>query len=206
MKSCSVMRNDSRGKLVIRFVNYVALFTLICNKANTDNRVLSLFSLERSLVSSRKLSKQIKFPYKRVTALYHVLASNSLFIEKFFSAFFLADLILWLFCLLLLSGDIAENPGPSSASSTSSMSSLSSVSLPPYDSHLSMCHINIQSIVPKLDILQFEAQPFDVFIFTETWLNDSVNAEEIKLINFNDPFRCDRDTRSGWWQYTLKKL
>ena len=77
------------------------------------------------------------------------------------------------------------------------MSSLSSVSLPPYDSHLSMCHINIQSIVPKLDILQYEAQPFDVFIFTETWLNDSVNSEEIKLINFKDPFRCDRDTRSG---------
>ena len=144
MKSCSAMRNDSRGKLV----TYVALFTLICNKANKDNRVLSLFSLERSLVSSRKLSKQIKFPYKRVTALYDVLVSNSLFIEKFFSAFFLAHLILWLLCLLLLSGDIAENPGPSSASSTSSMSSLASVSLPPYDSHLSMCHINIQSIVP----------------------------------------------------------
>ena len=197
MKSCSAMRNDSRGKLVTRFVNYVALFTLICNKANKDNLVLSLFSLERSFVSSRKLSKQIKFPYKRVTALYDVLASNSLFIEKFFSAFFLAHLILWLFCLLLLSGDIAENPGPSSASSSSSMSSLANVSLPPYDSHLSMCHINIQSIVPKLDILQYEAQPFDVFIFTETWLNDSVNSEEIKLISFKDPFRCDRDTRSG---------
>ena len=91
MKSCSAMRNDSRGKLVTQFVNYVALSALICNIANKDNRVLSLLSLERSPVSSRKQSKQIQFPYKRVTALYHVLASNSIFIENVFSAFFLAD-------------------------------------------------------------------------------------------------------------------
>ncbi|MEW8543133.1 MAG: reverse transcriptase family protein, partial [Candidatus Thiodiazotropha sp.] len=47
------------------------------------------------------------------------------------------------------------------------------------------------------DILQYEVQPFDVFIFTETWLNDAVNPNDIKIINYKDPFRCDRNTRSG---------
>lgn len=40
-------------------------------------------------------------------------------------------------------------------------------------------------------------QPFDVFVFTETWLNKDVNTKELKIMNFKEPFRCDRETRSG---------
>ena len=40
-------------------------------------------------------------------------------------------------------------------------------------------------------------QQFDVFIFTETWLNNTIDSDELKVINFQKPFRCDRDTRSG---------
>ena len=40
-------------------------------------------------------------------------------------------------------------------------------------------------------------QQFDVFIFTETWLTDTIDSDELKVINVQKPFRCDRDTRSG---------
>ena len=67
----------------------------------------------------------------------------------------------------------------------------------PYDTQLSICHHNIQSLLPKIDLLQYEIQPFDVFIFSETWLNNDINSNELKIINFKDPFRCDRDIRAG---------
>ena len=60
-----------------------------------------------------------------------------------------------------------------------------------------ICHHNIQSLLPKIDLLQYEIQPFDVFIFSETWLNNDINSNELKIINFKDPFRCDRDIRAG---------
>ncbi|MEW8546418.1 MAG: endonuclease/exonuclease/phosphatase family protein, partial [Candidatus Thiodiazotropha sp.] len=74
---------------------------------------------------------------------------------------------------------------------------MSSISLPPYDSHLGICHLNIQSIVPKLDILQYEMQMFDIFIFTETWINSTIKSSDLKIANFKEPFRCDRESRSG---------
>ena len=50
MKSYSAMRNDSRGNLVTRFVNYVALSILICNIANKDNKYLScVYGVDRKI-------------------------------------------------------------------------------------------------------------------------------------------------------------
>ena len=40
-------------------------------------------------------------------------------------------------------------------------------------------------------------QQFDVFIFTETWLTNTIDSDELKVINFQTPFKSDRDTRSG---------
>ncbi len=58
-------------------------------------------------------------------------------------------------------------------------------------------HLNIQSIKHKLDILEVEAQPYDILIFTETWLKpDTLNAE-LCIPNFNPPYRCDRLVKIG---------
>ena len=40
-------------------------------------------------------------------------------------------------------------------------------------------------------------QLFDVFIFIETWLTDTIDSDELKVKNFQKPFRCDRYTCSG---------
>ena len=62
---------------------------------------------------------------------------------------------------------------------------------------LAKMHLNIQSIRPKLDILELEAQPYDILVFAETWLNSTVSNDDLVIANFNLPFRCDRRDRAG---------
>ena len=64
----------------------------------------------------------------------------------------------WLFMLILLSGDVEVNPGPDSVeSSTDSSDILSSASLNSLSNHLSILHLNIQSLLPKIDLIRGEA-------------------------------------------------
>jgi len=65
------------------------------------------------------------------------------------------------------------------------------------NSGLSVMHINIRSILPKIDTLQAEAQPFDILIFTETWLSNSTISDDIIIQNFDPPLRKDRIGKSG---------
>ena len=128
-----------------------------------------------------------------------ILDRNVVFINKLTIIFCASLTQLWLYSFLLCCGDIETNPGPSSGSNTSpvSLSSTSSLTSLPYDSHLSVCHLNIQSLLPKIDILQYEMQPYGDFVFTESWLNNEIGTDSLRIINFNDPFRCDRETRAG---------
>ena len=91
-----------------------------------------------------------------------------------------------LFCISK-SGDVEVNPGPpltpDSPSNTSS-SSLGSV----LDHSLSILHLNVQSILPKIDILRAEMQMYDVLVFTESRLSDSMNDDEINIQIFQNPF------------------
>ena len=52
-----------------------------------------------------------------------------------------------------------------------------------------MC-LNIQSL--KLDILEVEAQHYDVLVFTETWLRPDIVNDDLIIRNFQAPVRCDR--------------
>ncbi len=106
--------------------------------------------------------------------------------------------------LLLLSGDIHPNPGPNSTTNSEQSSSSSDSSIISTDSYvdlinsgISIMHLNIQSLKPKLDILQIESQPFDILIFTETWLSHSISDDDLVISNVNTPFRCDRQGRQG---------
>ncbi len=65
---------------------------------------------------------------------------------------------------LLTSGDIHPNPGPTSRSDSLSLSTDSYMDL--INSGISVMHLNIQSLKPKLDILAIEAQLYDILIFT----------------------------------------
>lgn len=58
-------------------------------------------------------------------------------------------------------------------------------------------HLNIQSLKPKIDLLEVEAQPYDILVFTETWLNSNIPDKDLYIPNFNLPFRCDRKDRIG---------
>ena len=99
----------------------------------------------------------------------------------------------WLVIILLCSGDVHPNPGPSSTSSTARCinSSLNmSQSLPDSLSlshNLSFIRYNVQSVFAKLDILHAELNDFDSSAFTETWLNPSVDSEDLSLISYNKP-------------------
>ncbi len=97
--------------------------------------------------------------------------------------------------LLLLASDIHPNPGPSSVSDSSLDSTSSYFHI--INSGLSVMHLNLQSINNKLDILEIEMQPYDVVVFTETWLSKETKTDTILIPNFQPPFRCDRIGRVG---------
>ena len=87
------------------------------------------------------------------------------------------------------------NPGPeplsSSVSSTISNCSLSA------SLNLSIIHLNIQSLLPKISSLEVEMQSYDILIFTETWLSPRISNGDICIPNFNPPYRKDRLGRQG---------
>ncbi|KAH3882731.1 hypothetical protein DPMN_006675 [Dreissena polymorpha] len=84
--------------------------------------------------------------------------------------------LLYLCSLLLLSsGDLHPNPSPDSSSS----SSLSGYSHILNNNGLSIMHLNIQSLRPKLDILEVEAHPYDVRVLPETWLTSSIPDDSL---------------------------
>ena len=61
-----------------------------------------------------------------------------------------------------------------------------------FKSYLSLIHLNIQSIRPKLDTMNAELFDFDVLCFTESFLGVSIKDQDISLEGFNAPFRHDR--------------
>ena len=95
--------------------------------------------------------------------------------------------------LLVLSGDIHPNPGPTEGES-SDLSLCSSdiynfLNLP---NHLSTVHYNVQSMANKVDILMSEFSYFDIISFSETWLNEKCSNQNILFPTFHHPERKDR--------------
>ncbi len=102
------------------------------------------------------------------------------------------ELTTWLaFLILQISGDIEINPGPNS--NESSMSS--NVDLHGIFKHkLSIVHLNVQSLQQKTDIIQAELDHFDIIALTETWLNDTIDNNDLALTQYHPPIRKDRTT------------
>ena len=64
-------------------------------------------------------------------------------------------------------------------------------------SHLSIMHLNIQSLLPKIDIIRCEAHAYDVLVFTESWLKPQIPNDSILIDSFAPPHRTDRHDRPG---------
>ena len=57
--------------------------------------------------------------------------------------------------------------------------------------------MNIQSIVPKVDLIRGEADAYDVLIISESWLKPTVPNGTIHIENNLAPFRTDMPDRPG---------
>ncbi|WP_419611672.1 reverse transcriptase domain-containing protein [Thiolapillus sp.] len=93
--------------------------------------------------------------------------------------------------LLLRSGDVEANPGP--------------ISVKP---DLCVIHLNARSIKNKIDLLEAEADQFDIITVSETWLSQTDANSSIHLTNYHPPIRRDRpnDPHGGVAIYVKNNL
>ena len=121
--------------------------------------------------------------------------------NKYFTYYCFTSLIFivlhaWLSILIWLSGDVEVNPGPDSVeSSTDSSDNLNSASFNSLSNHFSILYLNIQSLLPKIDLIWGKAIAHDILIFTESLLKPTINDDSIYIENFLPPFRTDRRER-----------
>ena len=166
------------------------------------SNILYCYSLILSYENRKTLNEFIKKTRRTI----HVSQSKAGKANAQFSLFVVGTFMYivfptWLTILLLCSGDIHPNPGPTSHSSssvTSLSTSSSSMSTTVFDSlplnnNLSFVHYNVQSILPKLEILHAELHEFDILAFSETWLNPSIDNEDSMLQQYLTPVRKDRE-------------
>lgn len=107
----------------------------------------------------------------------------------------------WLTILLLCSGDIHTNPESASSSSSSvtslsiSSSSMSAMVFDPLTLNHSLSFVlnNVQSIPQKLEILQCRVLQIHILAFSETWLNPSIENDDLILQQYQAPVRKDRE-------------
>ena len=111
--------------------------------------------------------------------------------------------------MLSQAGNIHPNPGPASISSDSMSVStdISALHSSVLSKHLSFIHYNVQSILPKFDILFTELCDFDILAFSETWLNASITDDDISHQLYHKPERKDRaDGYGGVLLYVKETL
>ena len=95
-------------------------------------------------------------------------------------------------CILLIISGVDQNPGPSLSESSCSLSSVSDLSsdCSVFKNNVSFLHLNVQSIVSKLDIITAEYSIYDILSFTdftESWLKSNINDETLKLPGYKSP-------------------
>ena len=107
--------------------------------------------------------------------------------------------------IIWISWDVELNPGPqpdnldlSSLTDVSSTdTSMDNFLKELFSTHIGILHFNVQSLKPKLDIINVSLFDFDILCFTESWLNEDIPDSNILLDGYNSPFRCDRPDRLG---------
>lgn len=152
-------------------------------------------SMILALQRNNEVYKHIHINYHCYT---HVPSANLAFTKACLAILTISVLTIWIISILLLCGDVHLNPGPGSVGSSSDSSIVSAASrVDVLGNHLSILHLNIQSIIPKLDMIKAEADLHDILIFSESWLKPETPDENILITNFQTPFRNDRRGRPG---------
>ena len=74
--------------------------------------------------------------------------------------------------------------------------------------NLSIVHYNVQSIFSKIEVLHTELIDFDILTFSETWLSESVENDDLMRQFFNKPDRKDRpgDSYGGVMLYVKEGI
>ena len=98
------------------------------------------------------------------------------------------ELFSFLAMILYQAGDVEKNPGPETETDNISDSASAAV----FHGNFSVVHYNVQSVANKLDIIEPEFSNFSLISLTETWLNDSVQNQDLAFNDFQLPFRRDR--------------
>ena len=99
--------------------------------------------------------------------------------------------------LILISGNVHPNPGPDPHEQDTSVNTSTSSYAHILSSGLSIMYLNIQRLRPKLDILEVEAQLYDILVFTEKWRSARVQSNDLDIPNYSLHFRCDREGKLG---------
>ena len=185
-----VYRRAYRFSCVLHIILLLNLHTHICHT----------YSLLRIVRGSGYLASQaVKLNAQRII-IGKTYSENVSLSCRVINTILIVCFVTWLYILLLCSGDVHPNPGPTSSASNASFSSLSSNmsdllhEMLNQNHHLSFVHYNVQSLLPKIDLLQAELQNFDIIALTETWLHAGIDTEELMLQPFNPPERKDRQT------------
>lgn len=188
---CKAMcKQKHRISLLEAFCIYIIFFT--SKKLSAFQIVLNIYFFATVPTSKpnfttctdfREFECGVKYPSVSNSAHTHSLSSMIFY-------------IMVVIAILLVLGGIEVNPGPEYDDSglhvSLDESSFTSKICDMFSSSVSFMHLNIQSIVPKLEMIAAEYENFDILSFSETWLNDSHTYDTIKLLNYQKPFRRDR--------------
>ena len=83
--------------------------------------------------------------------------------------------------LLLISGNVHLNPGPTATQNVA---------------HTSIVHINVSGLEAKLDLVETELCNYDVIAISETHLNPNISNDKILIKGYKEPYRKDRLTNN----------
>ena len=90
---------------------------------------------------------------------------------------------LFLVLLLLLSGDVHPNPGPTFQGNST---------------NISIVHNNICSLQNKRDNVEAELSNFDIIALSETWLYEEFPSDKISIKGYHQPVRLDRPSNTQY--------
>ena len=82
---------------------------------------------------------------------------------------------------IILSNDVQLNPGPASSFSLG---------------HLNVRSLNIREKFEEISFL-IKENNFDIFVVSETWLNEHISSECFAIPGYNQIIRLDRGGRQG---------
>ena len=124
----------------------------------------------------------------------------------------LAYTLITLALVMYIAWDIETNPGPQPRSpnislcSSTSTDESSSVNSQSVGSNLSLMHQNVQSLIPKLDLITAELQDFDILAFTETWIRPSTDPIDYLIPNYTPPFLVYQTRQNRWWCFSICQI